>query len=74
MNALVGLCTLFVVAYLVLRPELGIPVFGGWLTLLPVALSVAGLGVFSLSGVLAFLLTAVPLALCLGALVGGATI
>lgn len=72
-NAIVGICTLFVVAYLVLRPELGIPVFGGWLTLLPVALSVAGLGVLSLSGALAFLLTAVPLGLCVGALVVGTT-
>ncbi|MFC7226559.1 DnaJ domain-containing protein [Salinirubellus salinus] len=73
-NAIVGVCTLFVVAYLVLKPELGIPVFGGWLALLPVALSVAGLGVLSLSGALAFLLTAVPLALCVSALVGGATL
>lgn len=73
-NAIVGICTLFVVAYLVLRPELGIPVFGGWLALLPVALSVAGLGVLSPSGALAFLLTAVPLGLCVGALVGGTTV
>jgi hypothetical protein len=73
-NLVVGVCTLFVVAYLVLKPELGIPVFGGWLALLPVALSVAGLGVLSLSGALAFLLTAVPLALCVSALVGGATL
>ena len=45
-----------------------------WLALLPVALSVAGLGVLSVSGALAFLLTAVPLALCVGALVGGTTL
>ena len=73
-NAIVGVCTLFVVAYLVMKPELGIPVFGGWLALLPVALSVAGLGVFSIAGTLAFVLTAVPLVLCVGALVGGATL
>jgi hypothetical protein len=73
-NAIVGICTLFVVAYLVLRPELGIPVFGGWLALLPVALSVAGLGVLSISGALAFLLTAVPLALCVSSLLAGTTL
>jgi hypothetical protein len=73
-NAIVGICTLFVVAYLVLRPELGIPVFGGWLALLPVALSVAGLGVVSLPGALAFLLTAVPLALCVSSLLAGTSL
>jgi len=73
-NAIVGICTLFVVAYLVLRPELGIPVFGGWLALLPVALSVAGLGVLSFSGALAFLLTAVPLALSVSSLLAGTTL
>ena len=73
-NAIVGICTLFVVAHLVMKPELGISVSGGWLALLPVALSVAGLGVFSLLGALALVLTVVSLVLCVGALVGGATL
>lgn len=71
-NLLVGICLLGVLAYLVLRPAVGVAVLGAWLLLLPVALTVTGIGVVSLGGLYAVVLTGVPLVLCVATLLGGA--
>lgn len=69
-NLLVGLCTLAMLGYLVARPELGVAVLGAWLLVLPVALTVSGIGVVSLGGLYALVATGVPLVLCVGTLLG----
>jgi hypothetical protein len=70
-NGLVAVCTLVVVGYLVVRPEIGIPVFGIWSVALPVVLVVSGVGVLSLAGLFVFSATVVPLTVALVSL-GGA--
>lgn len=69
-NLLVGLCTLAVLGYLVVRPAVGVAVLGTWLLVLPVVLTLSGIGVFSLGGFYALVLTGVPLVLCVATLVG----
>lgn len=69
-NLLVGLCTLAVLGYLVVRPAVGVAVLGTWLLVLPVFLTVSGIGVFSLGGFYALVLTGVPLVLCIATLAG----
>ena len=69
-NLLVGLCTLAVLGYLVVRPAVGVAVLGTWLLVLPVVLTVSGIGVFSLGGFYALVLTGVPLVLCVATLAG----
>jgi len=69
-NLLVGFCTLAMLGYLVLRPEIGVAVLGAWLLVLPFALTVSGLGVVSLGGLYALAVTVVPLVLCVATLAG----
>jgi hypothetical protein len=69
-NLLVGLCTLAMVGYLITRPEIGVAVLGAWLLVLPVALTVSGIGVVSLGGLYALVATVVPLVLCVATLLG----
>lgn len=69
-NLLVGLCTLAMLGYLVLRPEIGVAVLGAWLLVLPFALTVSGVGVVSLGGLYALVVTVVPLVLCVATLAG----
>ncbi|MEF8790916.1 MAG: DnaJ domain-containing protein [Haloarculaceae archaeon] len=69
-NLLVGLCTFAVLGYLVVRPAVGIAVLGSWLLVLPVALTVSGVGVVSLGGVYSLAVTGVPLVLCVATLAG----
>lgn len=68
-NLLVGTCTLATLGYLVLRPAIGVAVLGTWLLVLPVALTVSGVGIVSLGGLYSLVLTAVPLILCVATLV-----
>ncbi|MEF8841295.1 MAG: DnaJ domain-containing protein [Haloarculaceae archaeon] len=69
-NLLVGLCTLAMLGYLIARPEIGIAVLGAWLLVLPVALTVSGVGVVSLGGLYVLVATGVPLVLCVATLLG----
>jgi len=69
-NLLVGLCTLAMLGYLILRPEIGVAVLGAWLFILPFALTVSGVGVVSLGGLYALVVTVVPLVLCVATLAG----
>ena len=69
-NLLVGLCTFAVLGYLVVRPAVGIAVLGTWLLVLPVALTVSGVGVLSLGGLYSLTATGVPLVLCVATLAG----
>jgi curved DNA-binding protein CbpA len=63
-NVVVGLCTLFVIAYLLSIPEVGIVVFGGWGVLAPAALvALPGPGIVSLFGVVALTACWVPFGL-----------
>jgi len=72
-NLLVGTCTLGVVCYLVLRPAIGVAVLGAWLLMLPAALTVSGIGIASLGGLYALVLTGVPLVLCVATLLGASS-
>ncbi len=69
-NLLVGLCTLAVLGYLIVRPAVGVAVLGTWLLALPVVLTLSGIGVLSLGGVYALTLTGVSLVLCVATLAG----
>ncbi|MFB6082806.1 MAG: J domain-containing protein [Halorientalis sp.] len=63
-NVVVGLCTLFVIAYLLSIPEVGMVVFGGWGVLAPaVLLWMPEIGVVSLVGVVALTACWVPFGL-----------
>jgi hypothetical protein len=63
-NIVVGLCTLFVVAYLLSIPEVGIAVFGGWGVLAPaVLIALPDIGIVSLVGVVALTACWVPFGL-----------
>lgn len=65
-NVLVGLCTLFVVAYLLSIPEVAIVVFGAWSLLTPLLfLSLSGLSLLSLYGLLALVASWFPFGLAL---------
>lgn len=65
-NVLVGLCTLFVVAYLLSIPEVAIVVFGAWSVLAPfLFLSLTGLTLFSIWGITALVVTWFPFGLAL---------
>ncbi|MFD1587412.1 DnaJ domain-containing protein [Halorientalis brevis] len=65
-NVTVGLCTLFVVAYLLSIPEVAIVVFGAWSLLAPLLfLSLFELPLVSIWGVLALLVTWFPFGLAL---------
>ena len=69
-NLLVAFCTVCVLGYLVVRPAVGVAVLGTWLVVLPVALTVSGVGLLSLGGVYALAVTVVPLVLCVATLAG----
>mgnify|MGYP006286054615 CR=1 FL=1 len=69
-NLFVAFCTVCVLGYLVVRPAVGVAVLGTWLLVLPVALTVSGVGVLSLGGVYALAVTLVPLVLCVATLAG----
>jgi hypothetical protein len=69
----VGVCTFLLVGYLVTRPEIGLPVFGGWAIILPVALTVGGVGLVSAAGVLVLVFTVGPLVVTLVTF-GGASV
>ena len=69
-NLLVGTCTFAILGYLVLRPAIGIAVLGAWLLVLPVALTVSGIGIVSPGGIYSLVLTVVPLTLCVATLAG----
>jgi curved DNA-binding protein CbpA len=69
-NLLVGLCTVAMLGYLVVRPAVGVAVLGAWMLVLPFALTLSGVGVLSLGGLYALGATAVPLVLCLATLAG----
>jgi hypothetical protein len=69
-NILVGLCTLAVLGYLIVRPAVGVAVLGTWLLALPVVLTLSGVGALSLGGVYALTLTGVSLVLCVATLAG----
>lgn len=63
-NVVVGLCTLFVIAYLLSIPEVGMVVFGGWGVLAPAVLfALPDVGVVSLVGVVALTACWVPFGL-----------
>ncbi|SDE72283.1 DnaJ domain-containing protein [Halorientalis regularis] len=63
-NVVVGLCTLFVIGYLLSIPEVGMVVFGGWGVLAPaVLIALPGVGVVSLVGVVALTACWVPFGL-----------
>ncbi|WP_424019368.1 J domain-containing protein [Halorientalis pallida] len=63
-NLVVGLCTLFVIGYLLSIPEVGMVVFGGWGVLAPaVLIALPGVGVVSLVGVIALTACWVPFGL-----------
>lgn len=62
-NAAVGVCLLFVVAYLQSLPEAGIVVFGLWTLLLPLAFAALGVSLTALPAVVALAGTALPLGL-----------
>ncbi|AQL41564.1 hypothetical protein BV210_02015 [Halorientalis sp. IM1011] len=63
-NLVVGLCTLFVIAYLLSIPEVGMVVFGGWGLLAPaVLLALPAVGIVSLVGVVALTACWVPFGL-----------
>jgi molecular chaperone DnaJ len=63
-NVVVGLCTLFVIGYLLSIPEVGIAVFGGWGVLAPAVLfALPGVGIVSLVGVVALTACWVPFGL-----------
>ncbi|WP_136717782.1 J domain-containing protein [Halorientalis salina] len=65
-NVLVGICTLFVVAYLLSIPEVAIVVFGAWSLLTPLLfLSLPGLALVSLWGIAALVATWFPFGLAL---------
>ncbi len=65
-NVIVGVCTLFVVAYLLSIPGVAIVVFGAWSLLAPLLfLSLSGLALFSIWGVIALVATWFPLGLAL---------
>jgi curved DNA-binding protein CbpA len=65
-NVVLGLCTLFVIAYLVSMPEVAIVVFGTWSLLAPLLLlSVQELSLFSLVGMIALVASWFPLGLAL---------
>jgi len=70
-NLVVGAFLFGVLAYLVLRPAVGVAVLGAWLLLLPVALTITGVGVVSFGGLYAVVLTGVPLVLCVATILGG---
>ena len=63
-NVLVGLCTLFVIAYLVSVPEVAIVVFGAWSLLTPLLfVSLPGLALVSVWAVAALVVTWFPFGL-----------
>ncbi|RXK49410.1 J domain-containing protein [Halorientalis pallida] len=63
-NVVVGLCTLFVIGYLLSIPEVGMVVFGGWGVLAPAVLTaLPEVGVVSLVGVVALTACWVPFGL-----------
>ncbi|SEN96682.1 DnaJ domain-containing protein [Halorientalis persicus] len=63
-NLVVGLCTLFVIGYLLSIPEVGMVVFGGWGVLAPaVLLALPEVGIVSLVGVVALTACWVPFGL-----------
>lgn len=63
-SLVVGLCTLFVIGYLLSIPEVGMVVFGGWGVLAPaVLLALPGVGIVSLVGVVALTACWVPFGL-----------
>ncbi len=63
-NVIVGLCTLFVIAYLLSIPEVGIAVFGGWGVLAPaVLIALPEVGIVSLVGVVALTACWIPFGL-----------
>jgi curved DNA-binding protein CbpA len=65
-NVVLGLCTLFVIAYLVSMPEVAIVVFGAWSLLAPLLLlSIRELSLFSLVGMIALVASWFPLGLAL---------
>ncbi|MUV89948.1 DnaJ domain-containing protein [Halapricum sp. CBA1109] len=64
-NLVVGLCTLFLVGYLVSMPDAGVYVFGAWSGLATLGLLLFGVSPLSLVGVLVVCVTYVPLALTL---------
>lgn len=64
-NLVVGLCTLFLVGYLVSMPDAGAYVFGAWSGLSTLGLLLFGVSPLSLVGVLVVCVTYVPLALTL---------
>ena len=64
-NFIVGLCTLFLVGYLVSMPDAGVYVFGAWSGLATLGLLLFGVSPLSLVGVLVVCVTYVPLALTL---------
>lgn len=64
-NAIVGCCTLLVIAYLMSMPEVGVYVFGGWSALATLATVAYGVFPFSLLGMLLLGTTWVPLVLTL---------
>jgi curved DNA-binding protein CbpA len=69
-NLLVGMCTVTLLGYLVVRPAVGVAVLGSWLLVLPIALTVSGIGVLSPAGLYSLVLTVVPFALCVSTLAG----
>jgi len=63
-NVVVGICTLFVIGYLLSIPEVGMVVFGGWGVLSPaVLLALPEVGIVSLVGVVALTACWVPFGL-----------
>lgn len=60
-NAVLGVCTLFVVAFLQSMPEVGIAVFAGWTVLLPPLLVALGVDLWSLLGLALVLGVVLPL-------------
>lgn len=63
-NLTVGLCIVLVIAFMQSIPQVGILVFGTWMVLLPILLfGVVGVGVFTVTGVLALAAVAFPLGL-----------
>ncbi|WP_255196269.1 J domain-containing protein [Halorarius litoreus] len=62
-SGFVGLCTIALVVYLLSVPETGVLVFGGWTILAPFALTIAGVGLLSGLGILAWAFCWVPFAI-----------
>jgi molecular chaperone DnaJ len=63
-NLVVGLCTLFIIAYLMSIPEVAIVVFGGWSVLTPILLvALDPFSLFSLVGIIALVAAWFPFGL-----------